>query len=375
MALHLDTETTGLDPARDELLEIAIVDDSGAVLLDALIKPCNNTSWPDAEAIHGITPEMVAHAPTLSEIAPKIEAAVKWQDVIIYNAAFDAGFLGSLLSSAKSINCCMEAWAEHIGEWSDYHGNYRWQKLANAADAVHFDWPGEAHRALADSLACRAVWQYLVNPDERKRVDAITQDKNNAWLAKMALNELERKQKAKLDARSRFIGQFIEHWWLRQSGSNSHWTRKAWRPEAENELCIVFFGKSLGSVKMEDKFEITYGNQKAIPPNLKPSSFFPRDSWYQAELKACAAYIGKKRAWPLYDTSEVERIRSLYPLRFASLALNDNEVFLTKTKLKQAGFSDNEIAAMNPVAELQNPHNFEWYYLYKLDKNGMKLFV
>ncbi|CAA9889708.1 DNA polymerase III epsilon subunit-like protein (fragment) [Candidatus Methylobacter favarea] len=212
MALYLVTETTGLNPITDDLLEIAIIDDSGAVLLASLIKPCNNTSWPAAEAIHGITPDMVASAPALTEIAPKIAAAVKGQDIIIYNAAFDTGFLGSLLSLAKSIKCCMEAWAEHSGEWSDYHGNYRWQKLAKAAAAVHFDWPGESHRALADSLACRAIWQYLANPDERKRVDAITQDKNNARLAKMALNELERKQNATLDARLRFIGQFIHHW-------------------------------------------------------------------------------------------------------------------------------------------------------------------
>ncbi|CAA9889709.1 DNA polymerase III epsilon subunit-like protein (fragment) [Candidatus Methylobacter favarea] len=121
-------------------------------------------------------------------------------------------------------------------------------------------------------------------------------------------------------------------------------------------------------MKLEDKFKITYESQKAIPPNLKPSSFFPMDSWYQAELKPCAAYIGKKRAWLLYDTSEVERIRGLYPLRFASLALNDNDVLLTKTKLKKAGFSDKEIANLEPVAERQNPHNFEWYYLYKLEK-------
>jgi DNA polymerase III epsilon subunit-like protein len=370
MKVYLDTETTGLDPVNDDLLEIALIDDSGAVLLDTLIKPSSNNSlWPDAEAIHGITPEIVAHAPALSEIAPKIEVVVKGQDVIIYNAGFDTAFLGSLLSSANSIKCCMEAWAEHVGEWSEYHGNYRWQSLAKAADAVHFDWPGEAHRALADSLACRAVWQYLVDPDERKRVDAITQDKNNTRFAETALNKLERKRKATLAAQSKFMGQFFKHWWLRQYGSNSHWTRQCRRSEVENELAILFFGKSLVSVKLEEKFEITYESQQAIPPNLKSASHFPKDNWYQIALKPCAAYIGKKRAWPLYDISEIKRIRSLYPLRFANPLVDDNEVLLTKTKLKKAGFSDKEIAALEPVAELQNPHNFEWYYLYKLEKN------
>lgn len=367
--VYLDTETTGLDPRHDELLEIAIVGDSCEVLLNTLIKPsASNPIWPEAEAIHGIIPEMVADAPALSEISPKIEAAVKGQDVIIYNASFDQGFLGPLLSSAKSIRCCMEAWAEHVGEWSDYHGSNRWQKLADAAHAVHFEWPGEAHRALADSLACRAVWQYLVNPDERARVDAITQDQNNSWRAGLALRELVREEGIRLAAQYQLAGQFIKHWWLRLYGSNLHWTQEYCQIEAENELAIIFFGKSLTSLELEDKFEVTYQNQKDIPPHLKPASYFPKDNWYQSELKPCAAYIGKKRAWPLYHSLEDERIRSLYPLRFACPALSDTEVLLTKTKLKKAGLSDQEISALEPVAERQNPNNFEWYLLYKLEK-------
>ncbi len=372
MTVYLDTETTGLDPGYDELLEIAIIGDSGEVLLNTLIRPSlNNPIWPEAEAIHGIAPEMVADAPAFSEIAPQVEAAVKGQDVVIYNAGFDTGFLGSLLSSANSIKCCMEAWAEHVGEWSDYHASYRWQKLTEAAHAVHFEWPGEAHRALADSLACRAVWRYLVEPDERKRVDEITEDKHNARLAVMALYELERKEKARFEAQSKLIGQFIEHWWLRQYGSNAHWTRKCWQSEVEDELAIIFFGKSLASVKLEEKFEITYHNQKAIPSHLKPASHFPKDNWYQAELTPCAAYIGKKRAWPLYDISEDRRIRGLYPLRFAHPSVGDTEALLTKTKLKKAGLSEQEIEALEPVAERQNPHNFEWYLLYKLEKSAL----
>lgn len=121
LQVTLDCETTGLDANRDELLEIAIVDHTGAALVNSLIKPSPaNPIWPEAEAIHGITPEMVANAPALSEISTQIEAAVNGKDVIIYNSGFDAAFLGPLLSSANSIQCCMEHWAEHIGEWSEY---------------------------------------------------------------------------------------------------------------------------------------------------------------------------------------------------------------------------------------------------------------
>lgn len=371
MTVYLDTETTGLYSDHDEVLEIAIIGDSGEVLLHTLIKPINNASWPEAEAIHGITPEMVQDAPELSEIAPQIEAAVKGQEIIIYNAGFDTGFLGSLLSSANSIKCCMEAWAEHVGDWSDYHGSYTWQKLTEAAHAVHFEWPGEAHRALADSLACRAVWQYLVDPDERKRVDAIRQDKHNDLLALMELNQLELNENNQRAKKSKSMERFINYWWLGLYGA-PHWAHNHWStPSIEAEFAIIFFGKTLESLDLEAKFEVTYQNQKSIPPHLKPASHFPKETWYQAELNPCAAYIGKKRAWPLYDIAEKERIQSLYPLRFACPTVNDAELLLTKTKLKKAGFSEDQIAALEPVAERQNPNNFEWYFLYKLEKAAL----
>ncbi|HDC4411593.1 TPA: 3'-5' exonuclease, partial [Enterobacter kobei] len=37
--VYLDTEGTGLDPATEAMLEIAIVDDAGAVLVNTLIAP------------------------------------------------------------------------------------------------------------------------------------------------------------------------------------------------------------------------------------------------------------------------------------------------------------------------------------------------
>ncbi|MCG8313772.1 MAG: 3'-5' exonuclease [Pseudomonadales bacterium] len=368
----LDSETTGLDPARDELLEIAIVDHNGATLFNSLIKPSPaNPIWPEAEAIHGITPEMVANAPALSEISTQIEAAVSGKDVIIYNSDFDAAFLGPLLSSANSIKCCMEHWAEHIGEWSEYHGSYRWHKLIDAAEYVHFEWPGDAHRALADSLACRAVWQYMNDQGERERVDNIRQDKQLELLALMELNQLELNEEARQVKRSKTMERFINHWWLGLYGP-SHWAHKdRYRQGIEEEFAVIFFGKTLESLELEAKFEVTYQNQKLIPAHLKPASYFRRETWYQAELIPCAAYIGKKRSWPLYDVSEKDRIQDIYKLRLAHPKLGENEILLTKTKLKKAGLSGDEIAVLEPVAERQNPNSFDWYYLYKFDSTKL----
>ena len=46
--LFLDTETTGLNPPKDKLVEVAIVNEAGEVLLDTLVNPLTNTPRPKA---------------------------------------------------------------------------------------------------------------------------------------------------------------------------------------------------------------------------------------------------------------------------------------------------------------------------------------
>ncbi len=64
----LDTETTGLNAAEDELLQVSIIDNEGAVLFDSYIKPTQHTEWAEAERINHISPEMVADSPTIEEV-------------------------------------------------------------------------------------------------------------------------------------------------------------------------------------------------------------------------------------------------------------------------------------------------------------------
>ena len=56
---------------------------------------------------------------------------------------------------------CMLRFAPVYGEWNQYHGNYKWKSLSTAANYVGYKWKGDVHRALADTLACRAVWNYM----------------------------------------------------------------------------------------------------------------------------------------------------------------------------------------------------------------------
>ena len=158
--VFLDLETTGLGKS-DEVVEIAIIDSDGNVLVNSLIRPQCRKRWPGAQQLHGIGPAHVADAPTLGALEPSITAALSGAQVVIYNADFDSRFLPELLQKAAIVHCCMKRYAKFKSDWNDYHNDYRWHKLTDAARQIGYRYESNAHRALADCRATRAVWQHL----------------------------------------------------------------------------------------------------------------------------------------------------------------------------------------------------------------------
>jgi|TARA_B100001964_G_scaffold164201_1_gene180240 DNA polymerase-3 subunit epsilon len=102
--LFLDTETTGLHPPRDKLVEVAIIDLNGNVLLNTLVNPGREIGS-EAIAIHHITDDMVATAPTLEQLWPEIQDIVRGSHLIIYNSAFDTRFFPDGLGCARKVTC------------------------------------------------------------------------------------------------------------------------------------------------------------------------------------------------------------------------------------------------------------------------------
>ena len=177
-AVYLDTETTGLDPfGGDELLEIALISHDGTVLLDTLLRPVVRTSWLEAQAIHGITPEMVATAPTLAETLQQISRILgAAESLVIYNAEFDLRFLPCEMRqmAKEKARCAMRAFSLWYGERSERYGDFRRHKLEVAAAVAGHNWTGDAHRALADAQAVRHVWHWLQRSKaERGAVDGV----------------------------------------------------------------------------------------------------------------------------------------------------------------------------------------------------------
>lgn len=70
----LDTETTGLYPGYDEILQLSIIDKNGNTLFNEYIRPKNNREWAEAQAVNGISPENIAECPTFDYYRNTIQA-------------------------------------------------------------------------------------------------------------------------------------------------------------------------------------------------------------------------------------------------------------------------------------------------------------
>lgn len=158
--LVLDTETTGLDNKKDEIVEISIINQHQDVLLDVLLRPTRHDSWKEAQAIHGICPKDVAGAPTLEDISEKIkEIFSRYNKIVIYNAGYDVGFIEHLIPKGTVISCAMKRFAKYYGKWNSYYGNHTWISLVNATDHIKYEF--KPHRALEDCKATRALVDFL----------------------------------------------------------------------------------------------------------------------------------------------------------------------------------------------------------------------
>lgn len=152
----LDTETTGLNPSSDEILQLSIINGHGEVLFDGLLKPEYVTSWEAAQAVNGITPEKVKHCLRLRDVYPKIKKILGSYRIILgYNVDFDLAFLHDyVFGECQQIVDVMTVFSEIYGEWNDYWGNYKWQKLTKCADYYGYKWDEEsAHNSLGDCKA------------------------------------------------------------------------------------------------------------------------------------------------------------------------------------------------------------------------------
>jgi DNA polymerase III subunit epsilon len=183
----LDTETTDL---AGYLVEIAIIDVAGNVLLNTRVNPQSPISA-QASAIHGHTADTLANAPLFPEIVDSLITTLTGRRVVIYNQDFDTAIIknelrrwyyalwdGRVVPNANepgverrdwtesqirmvmgraAWNCAMMAYSDYVGDWNHRHGNNRWQRL-----------PGGDHSALGDCQATLAILKKIAAAAEKE---------------------------------------------------------------------------------------------------------------------------------------------------------------------------------------------------------------
>lgn len=159
-----DTETTGLNPSNDEILELSIINASGTILFNERIKPINRKRWPNAESIHGISPDDVENCKTIDAYREKIQNIFDNADVLVgYNIEFDKNFISSAgikLSSKYTVDV-MKDFADNRKIWDAKHNHNKWFKLEEAAKFYGYTF--NAHHALDDTKATLFVFKKLNN--------------------------------------------------------------------------------------------------------------------------------------------------------------------------------------------------------------------
>lgn len=172
--LVVDVETTGLSPAKDRIIELAILDvtkwmtlpetpsEDKLVVKSWLINPDQEISA-QAYKIHGISNTDVRACPKFSELADEIWKALGNSVVIAHEAAFDIGFLAAEFRAVGRVyqpqNICTLKAARQIYPALESH------KLGalNVAFALNCL---KAHRASSDVKTAAALFlkMHRANP-------------------------------------------------------------------------------------------------------------------------------------------------------------------------------------------------------------------
>jgi DNA polymerase III epsilon subunit len=159
-----DVETTGLSALNgDRIVEIAAIKIKNFEKIgqmDSLINPERDIPF-QAQAIHGISNEMVSSAPTRDEVLPKIIDFIGGACLVGHNISFDLKFLcyelscvGRKLHQATPSLDTLKMARGLI----PYLNNYRLGHLANALGVK----VGTTHRALADVELTSSIFSHLI---------------------------------------------------------------------------------------------------------------------------------------------------------------------------------------------------------------------
>jgi DNA polymerase III epsilon subunit-like protein len=162
----IDTETTGVTKVA-EIIDIAIIDSQGMVVLDTLVKPLRRIPS-EASRVHGIYEKDVRSAPTFRDLWPMVSPYVQKALILAYNVVFDVRMLAQTAQQYRleypqtvQSKCVMKMYVSYLQ--GTPCGSSQPHSLGNACEHLGIQ-PGQ-HRALGDA---RAAWEVVKKLSEKE---------------------------------------------------------------------------------------------------------------------------------------------------------------------------------------------------------------
>ena len=160
-----DTETTGLLPDRDEVVQIGALrvvncQQAGGEVLDTLVNP-GRPIPARSTAVHGVTDAMVKDAPDMAQAGRRFHSFARDAVLVAHNAPFDMAFFHR---HAPSIGVAFDnPVLDTVLLSAVLFGGTEGHTLDEIAQRLEIDLPEEVrHTALGDAIATRDVFLRMI---------------------------------------------------------------------------------------------------------------------------------------------------------------------------------------------------------------------
>jgi len=231
--IAVDTETTGTNPWKYELIEIGAVRFTLTDVLDTfqvLINP-EKKQDPKSKAIHNITEEELnREAISLEEAMTRFMVFIKNDPLVFHNAPFDLGFL-TIAMDKFNIKHPGNFYYDTLFLSRTYFPNLDSYALDSLRKSLNID-SGPSHRALSDSIATAHVFQNILQKNE---VNITSNRKLKTFLRfHRKVDSFELKVPKELEEISNYFNKYIQtNSFLRVSfyDKNQKWTTKTVFPQ------------------------------------------------------------------------------------------------------------------------------------------------
>ncbi len=180
--MFFDTETTGLSPLTDSIIQFGAIygsldETTNEFYEERIINQFINTDveiWERAFAVHGISKDKISNFGYMEEYIKEILAYLRKTDLIVgHNLKYDLGMLEwecrklDIKNATDGLSTfCTMVWSTHICKIPRGGGSYKSPKLVELHQYLFGNAFDDAHDALADIKATKDCFMELMKRGE-----------------------------------------------------------------------------------------------------------------------------------------------------------------------------------------------------------------